>query len=157
MLTLAEITGIDVTSNLCTVRIPILEGTGNNTPVNISATMMLPPGIHGGYAVGDVVFLAFTDNNIGRPVILGQLYKGPITSTPETHKGNQIDNLGNVNDTLDVASAITCTDLNCLHKLQVIGSNNTAIDVGETLVTIESKLAALEQAISTLETRLPKL
>jgi hypothetical protein len=72
MITLAQITAISLNTNLCTVKVPLLSGIGTN--VVLEATMLLPPGIHSGYKVDDIVFLSFTENDLGRPIVLGQLF-----------------------------------------------------------------------------------
>lgn len=105
MITLSEILDIKIGSNLCKVRIPIFEPAGNKVKVELWATMILPPGIHGGYEKGDVVFVSFTDNSLSRPVVLGQLYRGTSSS------GNRIDGLGNASDKIDKASDFTCVNL----------------------------------------------
>jgi hypothetical protein len=104
MITLAEILEMNVSTNLCKVRIPLLETAGSRKKVTMWATMMLPPGIQGGYQVNDVVFISFVDNSLNRPVVLGQLYRGAAL-------GTSIDNMGTVGDTLDVATAFNCKDL----------------------------------------------
>ena len=106
MITLGTIISIDNTSNFCKVRLPTLEGAGNVTTTIMSATQMLPPGISAGYEVGDVVFVSFVDNSLGRPVVLGQLYKGP-------GKGTKVGDLGSDFDTsLGEAASMACKELN---------------------------------------------
>ena len=105
MITLGTIISIDNASNFCQVRLPTLEGVGNITTTTLTATQMLPPGISAGYEVGDVVFVAFVDNSLGRPVVLGQLYKGP-------NKGTKIDGIGRDNDnSLGEAATMACGEL----------------------------------------------
>lgn len=61
------------------VRIPIFNGLSsspNATPteqLSISPICAIPGGKYN-YSVGDIVFVTFEDNDLGRPVILGQLY-----------------------------------------------------------------------------------
>lgn len=61
------------------VRIPIFNGldsSPNATPteqLSISPICTIPGGKYN-YSVGDIVFVTFEDNDLGRPVILGQLY-----------------------------------------------------------------------------------
>ena len=95
MITSAEILEVDVMTNLCKVRIPILEGVGNKTRVELWAMMVLPPGIRSGYKKGDIVFVSFTDNSLGKPIVLGQMYRGPYQA---------IENI-------DQAASIDCRDL----------------------------------------------
>lgn len=105
MVTLGEIISINAETNLCLVKLPTLEGAGNKNKIELHATMMLPPGIDAGYEVGDVVFVSFVDNTLGRPMVLGQLYRGP-------GKGTKIDKIGNLNDnSLGCAKTMTCNEL----------------------------------------------
>ena len=61
------------------VRIPIfdkLASSPGGTPkeqLSISPICAVPGGKYN-YSVGDIVFVTFEDNDLGRPVILGQLY-----------------------------------------------------------------------------------
>ena len=61
------------------VRIPIfdkLASSPGGTPteqLSISPICTIPGGKYN-YSVGDIVFVTFEDNDLGRPVILGQLY-----------------------------------------------------------------------------------
>lgn len=107
MITSAEILDINVMNNLCRVRIPILEGVGNKTKVELWANMILPPGTHSGYKKGDIVFVSFADNSLGKPVVLGQMYRGPYQST----------------QTIDQAEEISCL------KLEVAGEAVLPLDV----------------------------
>ena len=103
MITLAEIKEININTNLCKIRVPILEPVGNKKEVTMWATMILPPGIHAGYEVSDVVFVSFADNSLNRPVVLGQLYRG--------NQGTAIDNIGSSSDKIDKATSFSCIDL----------------------------------------------
>jgi hypothetical protein len=106
MVTLAEILQMRSETNLCKIRIPLFEAAGNKSKVEMWATMMLPPGIHSGYEVGDVVFVTFTDNNLGRPTVLGLLYRGAASGT------NAIDSLGYKDKSLlNKATKFSCGDL----------------------------------------------
>mgnify|MGYP002711201717 CR=1 FL=1 len=62
------------------VRLPVYDGfvdTKNATPSNelTIASICNIPNIYNTIAVGDIVYVAFEDNDLGNPVILGQLYK----------------------------------------------------------------------------------
>lgn len=110
MITLGVIKAIDSLNNFCTVRLPTLEGAGNKVPIEISATQMLPPGVGAGFEEGDVVFVSFVDNTLSRPVILGQLYKGP-------GKGTRVDGIGSATDkSLGRANSMACTELDVQAK-----------------------------------------
>jgi hypothetical protein len=152
MITLGTITDIDNDSNFCKVRLPTLEGVGNITSTTLTATQMLPPGISAGYEVGDVVFVAFVDNSLGRPVVLGQLYKGP-------NKGTKIDGIGNDNDnSLGEAATMNCGELTVSGKA-ILPLNTVLIGNPETynlaklisdITDLKDKLAVVDRILSDL-------
>ena len=145
MITLGVIQSIDNLNNFCKVRLPTLEGAGNKNMVELSATMMLPPGIGAGYEEGDVVFVSFVDNTLGRPMILGQLYKGP-------NKGTKVDGIGSASDTsLGCAESMTCKEL--IVKNEAIIPQNTQID-GQSVTADYNSVAKLINKIKALETEL---
>ena len=157
MLTLAEIEDLDLTTNLCRIRVPILEAAGNKKKVTMIATMMLPPGIHGGYMPGDVVFVTFVDNSFNRPVVLGQLYRG-------ASKGNAIDSIGSTADTLDTATALSCVNLSATGHVSLPASTEFEIqNVTEkngtkiTLTELWGRLETLEQDYQNLLERIEAL
>lgn len=76
MLTKGEIQTIDYNNNTGTVRVPLFESAGKNTPVIIDAIFAIPPGIFNGYKVGDVVELGFENNELTPAVVVGKLYLG---------------------------------------------------------------------------------
>ena len=59
------------------VRIPLFESAGNKNECILTATLSYVPGNLDSYVVGDVVFVAFENNQISNPVIIGKLYLGP--------------------------------------------------------------------------------
>lgn len=160
MITLGEILSIDDTSNLCVVKLPTLEGAGNKNIVQLSATMMLPPGINAGYEVGDVVFVSFVDNTLGRPTVLGQLYRGP-------GRGTKIDGIGRTSDkSLGRAKTISCGDLDVNSAANIpnttvftdalIDYNTPAKLIGKT-VNLETDVKTLQKQVATLQTKVGKL
>ena len=137
MITLGTIISIDNASNFCQVRLPTLEGVGNITTTTLTATQMLPPGISAGYEVGDVVFVAFVDNSLGRPVVLGQLYKGP-------NKGTKIDGIGRDNDnSLGEAATMACGNLTVSGKAilpldtVLVGGNKESYNLADLISDIK--------------------
>lgn len=165
MITLGEIKSINNDTNLCVVKLPTLEGSGNKNKIELHATMMLPPGIDAGYEVGDVVFVSFVDNTLGRPMVLGQLYRGP-------GKGTKIDKLGNLNDnSLGCAKTMTCEnftskDTAICNNLEVTGytkipqgtwftgaesAYNTPSKLISKVTTLENKVTTLENKVADLE------
>ena len=143
MVTLGEIISINADTNLCLVKLPTLEGAGNKNKIELHATMMLPPGIDAGYEVGDVVFVSFVDNTLGRPMVLGQLYRGP-------NKGTKVDKIGRVTDTsLGCAKTVTCNNLVAKDSAKIPQSTTfTGADADyDTPAELISKIKALEESL----------
>jgi hypothetical protein len=141
MITLAQILSINPESNLCLVEIPIFGKTGGK-PTRLNATMMLPPGIRAGYEAGDIVFLSFTDNSLGRPIVLGQLYQGPYRTT----------SIDNMTDT-STNKAPCATEFNC----ETLHAKTKAILPKDTSFGNQVSLQDLLDRIESLETRLEYL
>lgn len=156
MITLGVITAIDNKNNFCKVRLPTLEGPGNKNQVILSATQLLPPGIGAGYEVDDVVFVSFVDNTLGRPVVLGQLYKGP-------GQGTKVDGIGSKNDTsLGIAASMDCLELKVHGKASIplstlltspnsTTNNITIATLLNTIKDLEQRVESLEQLVNTLK------
>lgn len=68
------------------VRLPIFDGSEKsqygipNSGLSV-ATICSLPNANSGVGIGDVVFVGFEDNDLGKPIILGHLYKEAITNT----------------------------------------------------------------------------
>jgi hypothetical protein len=140
MITLGEILSIDQLGNMCKVKLPTLEGAGNVTTIELHATMMLPPGIDSGYEVGDVVFVAFVDNTLGRPVVLGQLYRGP-------GKGTKVDNIGNISDkSLGRATTMACTNLDVQTDATIAGTSIAALI--QRVDALDNKVKSLDDQLN---------
>ena len=75
MITKGQITSIDLSGNTCSVRMPFFESAGNDE-INGVATISNTPGSYNGYKVGDVVWVAFENNLMELPVVIGKLYLG---------------------------------------------------------------------------------
>jgi hypothetical protein len=162
MITLSEILDIRIGSNLCKVRIPIFEPAGNKVKVELWATMILPPGIHGGYEVGDVVFVSFTDNSLSRPVVLGQLYRGTSSSS------NRIDGMGSASDKIDKASDFTCINLTAEGNVTLPSTTKLTYASGashyatlqamaETVTSLSSQVTALSSELGAALNRIASL
>lgn len=57
------------------VRIPLFEWSGEKQKFEEWATVCYMPGAFPTYKRGDIVFVSFENNDIGKPVILGKLYR----------------------------------------------------------------------------------
>lgn len=69
------IKSIDVQGNTCVVRMPYFETAGNDEII-ATATVSNSPGSYNGYKVDDVVWVAFENDQLECPVIIGKLYLG---------------------------------------------------------------------------------
>lgn len=68
------------------VRMPLLNRMKQNSSSILSddlneAVVSVPPNFDPNINVGDVVFVAFEDNNFGKPVVIGYLYRSNMTPT----------------------------------------------------------------------------
>jgi hypothetical protein len=116
--------------------------------------MMLPPGIHSGYKVGDIVFLAFTDNEINRPVVLGQLYVDNLTNMTKADNAGYVScDFLEVEDTATLKNmtgdTVSCKSLTCTKLI----CNNEEVD----LKALKNKVSELEGKVNTLTAQLNAL
>jgi hypothetical protein len=80
------------------VRMPLFETAASASPVEVEALVSITPGLFNNLVVGDVVFVAFEENALEKPIIIGKLYKG--TSTENAINGGM-----GILDTLKVNTA----------------------------------------------------
>ena len=100
MVTKAVIQSINATGNRCIVRMPLFETAASLRYAEAEALVNIAPGMFNNLAVGDIVFVAFEENAIEKPIIIGKLFiDGNI-------EGN-IRGGGAVVDTLKVNSTAT--------------------------------------------------
>lgn len=78
MVTKAVIQSINKAGNRCIVRMPLFETASSSAPVEAEALVSITPGMFNNLSVGDIVFVAFEENALEKPIILGKLYKGTI-------------------------------------------------------------------------------
>ena len=100
MLTKGIITSINAAGNRCRVRMPLFETAANPNPVEAEALVNISPGMFNNLTVGDVVFLAFEENAIEKPIIIGKLFRGADFE-------KDIRGGGGILDTLKVRSSAT--------------------------------------------------
>jgi hypothetical protein len=79
---------------------PLFETAADPTPVEAEALINITPGLFNNLAVGDIVFIAFEENAIEKPIILGKLFRG--TTIEDNIRGGSA-----VLDTLKVHSNMT--------------------------------------------------
>jgi hypothetical protein len=130
MITKAEIKEIDYNSNLCKVRIPIFEGPGNVEPAIFVAVMNVPPGVHSGYTVGDVVLVGFADNSMNKPVVLGKLWLG---ATQELLNGSE-------------TGYVSCANLEVEKAATFISPSSIQFESGKDYKDIQDIITKLEKA-----------
>lgn len=124
------IKSIDFNGNTCTVRVPVLENAINNSEVIMQATISTVPGIYNGYKEGDVVIVAFENNEFDKPVILGKLYLGVSKESGEAR--------GAINcGTISSASAISIP-IDTKLTLDNGGSDNKTVGVNNDLSCYKS-------------------
>ena len=78
MVTKGLITAINRESNRCTVRLPLFETASSTVPVEIEALISITPGLFNNLFENDVVFVAFEENALEKPIIIGKLYTGAV-------------------------------------------------------------------------------
>ena len=86
MVTKGLIRSINRTGNRCVVRLPLFETASSSAPVEIEALVSITPGLFNNLFVNDVVFVAFEENALEKPIIIGKLYKGSVNEA-DTHGG----------------------------------------------------------------------
>ena len=100
MITKAVIRSINNTGNKCVVRMPLFETASSSMPVEAEALVSITPGMFNNLVVGDIVFIAFEENALEKPIIVGKLYRG-------TSKENTVQGGAGILDTLRVNTAAT--------------------------------------------------
>lgn len=76
MITKGQIKSINIAGNRCIVHLPLFDNAANGGKVTAEAIVNITPGIYNNLCVGDVVLVAFEENALEKPVILGKLYLG---------------------------------------------------------------------------------
>lgn len=73
------------------VRLPIFDGVkSNKNEVLNSATICTLPSIDNVVTVGDIVFVGFEDNDLGKPIVIGQLFSSKSNNTKSDLKLNTL-------------------------------------------------------------------
>lgn len=78
MVTKGLIKSIDRVGNRCIVRLPLFETASSTAPVEIEALISITPGMFNNLYENDVVFVAFEENALEKPIVIGKLYTGAI-------------------------------------------------------------------------------
>lgn len=64
---------------------PLFENASNTSPVTAEALVNITPGLFNNLFINDVVFVAFEENALEKPIIIGKLFRG--TSYENNTKG----------------------------------------------------------------------
>ena len=116
-------------SNKFKIQIPTLIKANNNKDNFIlDATLCYQPGVILGYNIGDVVFVAFEDNYIEKPIILGKLYK---TDSLDTDVNSQIYNISynlNVTNNCTLPASTNIDNLNILETIKLLKNRLEVIE-----------------------------
>jgi hypothetical protein len=100
LVTKAIIQSINRAGNRCIVRMPLFESASGSAIVEAEALTGITPGFFNNLFVGDVVFVAFEENALEKPIIIGKLYRGAFNE-------NDTPGGAGILDTLRVNSAAT--------------------------------------------------
>ena len=100
MVTKAVIKSINKAGNRCVVRMPLFETASSSAPVQMEALVNISPGVYNNLFVGDVVFVAFEENALEKPIVIGKLFTG------SSNEGNTKGGAG-IFDTLKVRTSAT--------------------------------------------------
>lgn len=100
MFTKAIILGKEPNTNKYSVRIPLLETAASPNEYVSEAVLCAEDGVKNPYSIGDVVYVNFENDEIGKPVIVGKLSKDGLLGVEETKSNASytMDSLTVVND-----------------------------------------------------------
>jgi hypothetical protein len=79
---------------------PLFETAASSAPVEAEALVNITPGMFNNLVIGDVVFIAFEENALEKPIIIGKLFKGTLNE-------NEVKGGAGILDTLRVRTAAT--------------------------------------------------
>lgn len=74
MVTKGLVRSVNRAGNRCVVRLPLFETASSSVPVEIEALLSITPGMFNNIFVNDVVFVAFEENALEKPIVIGKLY-----------------------------------------------------------------------------------
>jgi len=106
LVTKGIIKSINRAGNRCVVRLPLFETASSSTPIEIEALINITPGMFNNLYVKDVVFVAFEENALEKPIVIGKLFKG-TTYENETPGGAGILDSLNVRTKASMPSETT--------------------------------------------------
>lgn len=78
MITKGLVRSINRAGNRCVVRLPLFETASSTSPIEIEALVSITPGMYNNLYVNDVVFVAFEENALEKPIVIGKLFTGSL-------------------------------------------------------------------------------
>ena len=106
MVTKGQIKSINRAGNRCVVRLPLFETASSTAPVEIEALVSITPGMFNNLFVNDVVFVAFEENALEKPIIIGKLYTGAMNENGTKGGAGILDTL-NIRTSCSIPAATT--------------------------------------------------
>lgn len=91
MVTKAIIRSINKNGTRCMVEMPLFNTASNPSPVIAEALVCITPGFYSNLSVGDIVFIAFEENAIDKPIILGKLFTGAVNESEVSGGGGILE------------------------------------------------------------------
>ena len=85
---------------------PLFETASSSVPVEVEALVSITPGMFNNLFINDVVFIAFEENALEKPIIIGKLYTGNLNEN-ETQGGAGILDTVTVRSTASLPAATT--------------------------------------------------
>lgn len=127
------------------IRIPIFDRVNEDSIKTATkdlsiATASIPKGVSNNLDVGDVVFVAFENNDIGMPVIIGQLYREALVKDLQGPLLNC-----RVLEVKDQVTLPTNTKIGAIDYSKLFYLNNVSEDIQEQLNDLKSRVSLLEQ------------
>lgn len=107
MITKGLIKSINRAGNRCVVRLPLFETASSTAPIEIEALVNITPGMYNNLFVNDVVFVAFEENALEKPIIIGKLFTNALLEANTPGGAGVLDTL-NVR-TSSLLPAVTTT------------------------------------------------
>ena len=100
MVTKAIIKSMNGAGTRCLVHMPLFDTAANSSPVVAEALVSIPPGVFNNLVVGDVVIIAFEENALEKPIIIGKLFTG-------ANNENKVSGGAGIFDSLKVRASAT--------------------------------------------------
>jgi len=152
MVTKGIIKSIDFNGNTCTVRLPLFETAATAEPIVTTAIFSNTPGAYNGYKEEDVVLVAFEDNKVESPVIIGKLYLGASKEKADDRGSILCENL-TATEEVSIPITTKLTLDNDAKNLTQVGVDNdlstykSIADIAKSLQKQESQIGAINVKI----------